>query len=87
MMNSGASIQIRDLHVRRGGRLVLPGISLDIRRGVVTGLLGPSGSGKTTLIRSIVGVQIVESGEVTVLRRPDRAGEPALLRAGARRRP
>jgi ABC-2 type transport system ATP-binding protein len=68
MMNySDISIQIRDLRVRRGGRLVLPGISLNIRRGVVTGLLGPSGSGKTTLIRSIVGVQIVESGDVSVL--------------------
>jgi ABC-2 type transport system ATP-binding protein len=75
-MNYDASIQIRDLRVRRGGRLVLPGISLDVRRGVVTGLLGPSGSGKTTLIRSIVGVQIVESGEVTVLGTP--AGSPEL---------
>jgi ABC-2 type transport system ATP-binding protein len=75
-MNYEASIQIRDLRVRRGGRLVLPGISLDVRRGVVTGLLGPSGSGKSTLIRSIVGVQIVESGEVTVLGAP--AGSPEL---------
>ena len=57
--------------MRRGGRLVLPELSLDIRRSVVTGLLGPSGSGKTTLIRAIVGVQIVESGDVSVL------GEPA----------
>jgi ABC-2 type transport system ATP-binding protein len=76
MMNSEASVRIRDLRVRRGGRLVLPEISLDLRRGVVTGLLGPSGSGKTTLIRSIVGVQIVESGEVTVLGKP--AGSPEL---------
>ena len=75
-MNSDTSIRIRDLRVRRGGRLVLPGISLEVRRGVVTGLLGPSGSGKTTLIRSIVGVQIVESGEVTVLDTP--AGSPEL---------
>jgi ABC-2 type transport system ATP-binding protein len=75
-MNSVHSIRIRDLHVRRGGRLVLPGVSLDVRRGVVTGLLGPSGSGKTTLIRAIVGVQIVESGEVTVLGQP--AGSPEL---------
>jgi ABC-2 type transport system ATP-binding protein len=78
MMNSDHSIRIRDLQVRRGGRLVLPGISLDVRRGVVTGLLGPSGSGKTTLIRSIVGVQIVESGEVTVLGKA--AGSPELRR-------
>jgi ABC-2 type transport system ATP-binding protein len=76
MMNYGPSVRIRDLRVRRGGRLVLPGISLDIQPGVVTGLLGPSGSGKTTLIRSIVGVQIVESGDVTVLGKP--AGSPEL---------
>ena len=76
MMNYGPLVRIRDLRVRRGGRLVLPGVSLDIRPGVVTGLLGPSGSGKTTLIRSIVGVQIVESGEATVLGKP--AGSPEL---------
>ena len=75
-MNPAVSIRIRDLRVRRGGRLVLPGVSLEVRRGVVTGLLGPNGSGKTTLIRSIVGVQIVESGEVTVLGAP--AGSPEL---------
>jgi ABC-2 type transport system ATP-binding protein len=44
----------------------------------VTGLLGPSGSGKTTLMRSIVGVQLVESGEVTVGGLP--AGSPPLRR-------
>ena len=74
MMNSPPSVEVRDLVVRRGGRLVLPGVSLGVRPGVVTGLLGPSGSGKTTLMRSIVGVQIVESGEVTVLGEP--AGSP-----------
>jgi ABC-2 type transport system ATP-binding protein len=71
-------IRIRDLHVSRGRRLVLPGISLDIRGGLVTGLLGPSGSGKSTLMRAIVGVQVVESGEVTVQGLP--AGSPELRR-------
>src|SRR5262249_6179865 len=51
--------------------LVIPGLSLEVPAGSVTGLLGPSGCGKTTLMRSIVGVQIVESGTVKVL------GEPA----------
>jgi ABC-2 type transport system ATP-binding protein len=60
--------------VVRGGRVVLPNVSLDVRPGAVTGLLGPSGSGKTTLMRSIVGVQIVATGEVSVLGRP--AGSP-----------
>lgn len=71
-------VSVRDLHVRRDGKLVLPGVSLAIRRGVVTGVLGPSGSGKTTLLRAIVGVQIVESGDVLVLGRP--AGTAELRR-------
>jgi ABC-2 type transport system ATP-binding protein len=78
MMNYDTAIEIRNLRVRRGDKLVIPDLSLDVRRGLVTGLLGPSGSGKTTLIRSIVGVQIVEGGQVTVLRRP--AGTPDLRR-------
>ena len=73
-----SAVSIRSLDVRRGRRLVLPDLSLDIRRGVVTGLLGPSGSGKSTLIRAIVGVQIVAGGSVTVLGEP--AGTAALRR-------
>jgi ABC-2 type transport system ATP-binding protein len=70
------AIGIRDLVVERGGNRVLPGISLEVQRGVVTGLLGPSGSGKSTLLRAIVGVQIVTSGDVDVLGEP--AGSPSL---------
>ena len=70
------AVRVRDLRVVRGGLLVLPGISLSVATGTVTGLLGPSGSGKTTLIRAIVGVQIVESGSVEVLGEP--AGSPSL---------
>jgi ABC-2 type transport system ATP-binding protein len=62
-------IEVRDLVVVRGGREVLPGISLDVAPGV-TGLLGPSGCGKTTLMRSIVGAQQVRSGTVEVLGQP-----------------
>ena len=69
-MESGPAIRIADLVVERGGREVLPALSLDVAGGRVTGLLGPSGSGKTTLIRSIVGVQIVRSGTVEVLGLP-----------------
>jgi ABC-2 type transport system ATP-binding protein len=75
---SDATIDVRDLVVRRGGRVVLPGVSLEIHRSVVTGVLGPSGSGKTTLLRAIVGVQIVESGTVTVL--GTAAGDASLRR-------
>jgi len=65
------AIEVRDLVVIRGRNRVLDSLTVNVPEGSVTGLLGPSGCGKTTLIRSIVGVQIVESGTVEVL------GEPA----------
>jgi ABC-2 type transport system ATP-binding protein len=68
-------VAVRDLVVVRGGKEVLPGISLDVTAGV-TGLLGPSGCGKTTLMRCLVGAQQVRSGEVEVLGEP--AGSAAL---------
>jgi ABC-2 type transport system ATP-binding protein len=69
MMNSPA-ITVSGLRVRRGDRLVIPDLSCRIPAGTITGLLGPSGCGKTTLMRSIVGVQVVESGSIDVLGLP-----------------
>jgi len=77
MMNDQSPAVVVDgLRVVRGSLEVLPGISLSVPRGQVVGLLGPSGSGKTTLLRSIVGVQVVAGGTVTVLGEP--AGSPGL---------
>jgi ABC-2 type transport system ATP-binding protein len=69
-------IEVEGLVVDRGGRQVLKSITCSVERGSVTGLLGPSGSGKTTLMRSIVGVQRVRSGQVTVMGQP--AGSASL---------
>jgi ABC-type multidrug transport system ATPase subunit len=74
MMSS--SVEAADLRVVRGGREVLHGLNFRIPEGSIVGLLGPSGCGKTTLMRAIVGVQIVQSGTVTVLGHP--AGSPPL---------
>jgi ABC-2 type transport system ATP-binding protein len=70
------AVTVTDLVVDRGRRRVLNGLSFAVPAGQVTGLLGPSGSGKTTLMRALVGVQLVRSGEVTVLGLP--AGSPGL---------
>lgn len=72
----GPAIVVRDLRVVRGGNTVLPGLSLEVAAGRITGLLGPSGSGKTTLMRAIVGAQIVAGGDIRVL--GIAAGTPAL---------
>jgi ABC-2 type transport system ATP-binding protein len=70
------AVSVTDLVVERGRRRVLKGLTFAVPTGQVTGLLGPSGSGKTTLMRAIVGVQLVRSGEATVLGEP--AGSPDL---------
>jgi ABC-2 type transport system ATP-binding protein len=67
MLMTESAIRIHGLQVRRGDKLVLPNVSLELPARRVIGLLGPSGSGKTTLIRAIVGVQIIEAGSVEVL--------------------
>lgn len=71
-----AAIVVNGLRVVRGGREVIKGIEFEVSRGSVTGLLGPNGCGKSTLMRSIVGVQVVAAGTVTVLGHP--AGSPVL---------
>lgn len=74
-MASDAVVTIEALRVVRGGNVVLEGLDLAIGPGV-TGLLGPSGCGKSTLLRSIVGVQRIAAGTVTVL--GVEAGSPAV---------
>jgi len=71
-----AAVAVGNLVVFRGKRQVLFDVSCEVPAGQVTGLLGPSGGGKTTLLRSIVGVQAIRSGQVSVLGLP--AGDPAL---------
>jgi ABC-2 type transport system ATP-binding protein len=70
------AISVEELTVVRGGARVLDALSLKVPAGRITGLLGPSGGGKSTLLRSIVGVQQVAGGHVSVLGLP--AGSAAL---------
>jgi ABC-2 type transport system ATP-binding protein len=81
MMNKSSpatAIAVENLRVVRGSRTVIPRLTWAVPAGQIVGLLGPSGCGKTTLMRSLVGVQIVAEGTVTVLGHP--AGHRALRR-------
>ena len=64
MARSGARLEARGLRLRRAGRLVLDGASLDLVPGSVTALIAPSGSGKSTLLRCCNGLLRPDAGEV-----------------------
>ena len=59
-------VRITDLKIIRDGKTIIPDLTMHIDRGKIVGLLGPSGSGKTTIMRSIVGVQAIHAGSITV---------------------
>ena len=61
---SPKAVQVADLSVDLGGRLVLRGVDLQIRQGEVVAILGTNGSGKSTLIRTVVGLLPAARGEV-----------------------
>jgi zinc transport system ATP-binding protein len=64
------AVQVADLSVELGGRLVLRGVDLQIRQGEVVAVLGTNGSGKSTLIRTIVGLLPAARGEVRLFGTP-----------------
>ena len=71
-----SAISITDLTVIRDGNTILHEFNLEIQSGKILGLLGPSGSGKTTIMRSVVGLQRLTVGSISVLGIP--AGDKAL---------
>ena len=63
---TGAPLDVRDVTVRFGERVVLDRVSLEVASGDTVALLGPSGSGKSTLLKVIAGIISPESGSVHI---------------------
>jgi len=59
-------IRVRGLKNTFGDQVVHDGLDLDVRRGEILGVVGGSGTGKSVLMRSIIGLQTPDEGEVTV---------------------
>jgi phosphate transport system ATP-binding protein len=53
MVMSDAKVEFEDLRVRFGRRDALTGVTFDVRRHEILGIIGPAQSGKTTLLRTI----------------------------------
>ena len=49
-----------------GDRVLIGGLTFDLPRGGIVGIIGPNGVGKTTLFKTIVGMEQADSGEVRV---------------------
>jgi len=81
----GPAIRIRDLVVGFGPRVVLDGLSLEVRRGEVLGLVGASGGGKSVLLRTIIGLVPKRAGSLEVLGTDLDAATPAERQAVERR--
>jgi branched-chain amino acid transport system ATP-binding protein/branched-chain amino acid transport system permease protein len=63
-----------------GGVQAVAGVSIDVRRGTLTGLIGPNGAGKSTLLGMLAGTIGATSGQV-IYRGTDVTGLPAYRRA------
>src|SRR6476661_3054772 len=62
-------IEVRGLRNQFGAQIVHDGLDMTVERGEVFGIVGGSGSGKSVLLRSILGLQRPQAGEVRMLGR------------------
>jgi branched-chain amino acid transport system ATP-binding protein len=63
-------LQVEDIHTYYGKSHILHGISLEVGRGEVVGLLGRNGVGKSTTLKAIAGLVHPSAGRVTFDGRP-----------------
>ncbi|MCB1782996.1 MAG: ABC transporter ATP-binding protein [Alphaproteobacteria bacterium] len=67
---SEQSLLIDNVSVAYAGKTAIDGISLDIRKGEVFGLMGLNGAGKTTLIKVLLGLRNADAGQVSIYGSP-----------------
>lgn len=63
-------ITARGLRKSFGSFTAVAGIDFDVHKGECLGVLGPNGAGKTTTMRMLLGLALLDSGQLTVLNYP-----------------
>jgi phospholipid/cholesterol/gamma-HCH transport system ATP-binding protein len=69
-------IEIEGLRNTFGEQVIHDNLSLKVRRGEILGVVGGSGTGKSVLMRSIIGLQIPETGTIRVFGQDTIGAEP-----------
>lgn len=59
-------LSVRGIERSFGGIRAVRGVSFDVRKGEILGLIGPNGSGKSTLFNCILGQLSPDAGEVSI---------------------
>ena len=59
-------LEVRQLHVSRGGKAVVHGFDLDVAAGEIVALLGPNGAGKSSIVLALAGAIARRQGSVRV---------------------
>lgn len=57
-------LEIRNVHKAFDGKEVHRGVNFTLREGETLGLLGPSGTGKSVLLRSLIGLDVIDDGQI-----------------------
>lgn len=63
-------LEVKNIEKSFGKHNVLDGISFDVKKGEVFGLIGLNGAGKTTLIKIILGLLSADKGSVSINNSP-----------------
>jgi ABC-2 type transport system ATP-binding protein len=66
-------VNMKNIVKRYGSHLALDYVDLEIAEGEILGLLGPNGAGKTTLIHALTGIIKIDSGDIHVFNKEQKA--------------
>lgn len=63
-MNETAAIEVRDLTMAYGGRVIMRDLSFEVQRAEIFVVMGGSGSGKSTLLKHLIGLKQPAEGAI-----------------------
>jgi phospholipid/cholesterol/gamma-HCH transport system ATP-binding protein len=69
-MSNEPIIRVTGIKNSFGDQVVHDGVDLEVRRGEILGVVGGSGTGKSVLMRSIIGLQTPDEGDIEVFGEP-----------------